>query len=78
MEQRKPKNSNNNIFTSAFAGVILLIISIAISIIATKVGHSKDVPYIILSVATGISAITLLSYAVKKDNERQQPDTDFQ
>ncbi|PQJ10009.1 hypothetical protein CJD36_015025 [Flavipsychrobacter stenotrophus] len=78
MEQRKLNNSNNNIFTSAFTGVILLIISIAVSIFATKVGHAKDVPYIILSVTTGITAITLLSYAVKKDNERQQLDTDFQ
>lgn len=78
MEQRKLNNSNNNIFTSAFTGVILLIISIAVSIFATKVGHVKDVPYIILSVTTGITAITLLSYAVKKDNERQQLDTDFQ
>ena len=76
MEQRK--QINNNVFTSAFAGVILLIISFALSILATKVGHAKDIPYIAASVSAGIAGIILLSYAVKKDNQRQQLDTDLQ
>jgi hypothetical protein len=76
MVQRK--QINNKIFTSAFAAVILLIISFAVSILAIRAGHTKDIPYIISFATSGVAALTLLSYAVKKDNQRRQMDIDFQ
>ena len=72
------KQINNNIFTAAFAGVILLIISLALSILATKVGHAKDIPYIAMSLVTGMSGISLLSYAVKKEHRNEEMDTNLQ
>lgn len=59
----KENKIDNSIFISVFAGVVLLIASIGISLISAKV------PYMVMSASTGLSSLLLLMNAIKKDKE---------
>ena len=59
---------DNKIFIATFAGVVLLIVSIAMSLLTTKA--TIDLPYIVGAIATGVSAVGLLTYSVRMDKYR--------
>ena len=61
---------NNRIFITAFAGAILLVISLWVSISSAKHQHGNFTPNLIIAAATGVTAIALLSDAIKKDRHR--------
>lgn len=67
MEQRT--QIDNSIFISAFAGVVLLIGSLALSLVMSMGSHSTTLPYVISSVASGVTAVALLAHSVKKERE---------
>ena len=61
---------DNKIFMNAVAGVALLLITVVLSATGIRNGHSEVLPALAI-LASGLSSITLLYAAIRKDNRLQ-------